>query len=327
MSWLRSGPARLISGQGLCLAIAVLALGQQPLPERVIQSHRVPMIQWPVASPANPVARNLDFTVSYGTEDEPVAHGHDKVGRAWRVSLPAATHELWSSGEGKGRTYYFDGYTGGAGMAPGTWILALSFDEAGRPVPFYITTYDGPDAKGLRNLLQLGPADQVMLQTTWFEDQRRDIRAGYFVTRAYCRQGVYWRGCDGLHGGISFPIFERYELMPGAESKRVPPPAKPEKFIIESGNDPQSGVQTTIFHWGGKETVTQPAIGCELGAMDVVVADGPSGRQIEAGYFFPSEPGKLLPQLVRQHRPVTLTGVRRWPDTPQCVASVVWSTF
>ena len=66
------------------------------------------------------------------------------------------------------RTYYFAGYTRAAGSGPATWILALLFDEAGRPVPFFVTTRGGYDAKGIENILHLdGSGPELLEQSYW----------------------------------------------------------------------------------------------------------------------------------------------------------------
>ena len=67
----------------------------------------------------------------------PVITGTDKAGKLWRVTLDPAIRGLWRTEVDGVKTYYFAGYTGGAGMAPSTWILGLSFDYEGRPVPFF----------------------------------------------------------------------------------------------------------------------------------------------------------------------------------------------
>ena len=50
--------------------------------------------------------------------------------------LPGALRGLWRTDIHGFRNYYFAGYTGGAGMAPDTWILILSLDDQARPFPF-----------------------------------------------------------------------------------------------------------------------------------------------------------------------------------------------
>ena len=256
-----------------------------------------------------------------------MARGHDKVGRTWRVSLPAADHELWSTRRGQRPNLLLRWVHRRGRDGAGTWILALSFDEAGRPVPFYITTYDGPDAKGLRNLLQLGPADQVMLQTTWFEDQRRDDTARATLSLALTAgKACTGEAATGCTAASRFPIFERYELMPGAESKRVPPPDHEGSSSL-NWETIRSPACKRPFSTGAEETLTQPGLGCELGAMDVVVADGPSGREIDATFSDSGRPGGLLQEIVQRHSPVTITGLNRGRGTEACYAMVVWSKF
>ena len=91
-----------------------------------------------------------------------VARGRDKTGKAWRAILPPALRGLWMTVQDGSRTYYFAGYTGAAGMAPDTWILALSFDDRGRPVPFYVSTRSAYDARGIKDLLNLDTDGPVL---------------------------------------------------------------------------------------------------------------------------------------------------------------------
>jgi hypothetical protein len=41
------------------------------------------------------------------------------------------------------------------------------------------------------------------------------------------------------------------------------------------------------------------------------------------GYFYASSPGALLPDIADSRAPATFTGVKRWPNTDQCYASIV----
>jgi hypothetical protein len=49
------------------------------------------------------------------------------------------------------------------------------------------------------------------------------------------------------------------------------------------------------------------------------------GRQIEAGYFYGSDPGALIPDIVRKRLAAIFTGVSRVPGADLCVASAVWA--
>jgi hypothetical protein len=69
-----------------------------------------------------------------------------------------------------------------------------------------------------------------------------------------------------------------------------------------------------------------PELGCQLEFIGLVVEDSKNGRQIEAGYFFASSPGMLLPDIARASLTATFTGVNRWPGTDRCVASTVWAS-
>lgn len=135
---MRSILSPLTASMALALLIAVTApsLETQVIPASDLQK-RVPMttVFYQPAS-LNAAVRTSDFLVTMTDDGGKLARGRDKSGKQWQATLPAATHGLWKTDVNGIRTYYFAGYTGGAGMAPGTWILVLSFDGQGRPVPF-----------------------------------------------------------------------------------------------------------------------------------------------------------------------------------------------
>ena len=132
--------------------------------------------------------RTPDFLLTSGGTGPPFSlQGRDKQGRRWRVTLRDASRRAWRSDAKGVRTYYFAGYTGAAGSGPVTWILALSFDELGRPVPFFVTTHGSYDAGGIQDVLDLdGTGPELLVQSYWgniMDDP------GYYVTTLYRQRG------------------------------------------------------------------------------------------------------------------------------------------
>jgi len=271
--------------------------------------------------------RTPDFVVTETEDGLKLARGRDRSGKEWRALMPPATHGLWKTVQNDSRTYYFAGYTGGAGMAPDTWILALSFDERGRPIPFYVTSYSGYDAQGIKDLLDLPAIGPVLLQQTWLETNwNPDARSGYYVTTAYLQRRAYWYRTDGQHGTRAFPLYEKWVTLPNTRPEIVAAPGLAGEQPADYGNDPRSGIRATLLGVDEHGIHTGADLGCELEFIDLVINDSRIGREIEAGYFYASSPGTLLPKIARKRRSITLTGLRRFPKSSTCTASVVWST-
>ena len=134
----------------LIAIVAAFSLDTQVVPDSDLRK-RVPMTTVFYQDSAHPKAvRAADFTVTRDVDESVVAQG-----KRWRAVLSPATHGLWETDLNVRRTYYFSGYTGGAGMAPSTWLLILSFDERGRPVPFYLVGRAHYDSQGIADVLNL----------------------------------------------------------------------------------------------------------------------------------------------------------------------------
>ncbi len=232
----------------------------------------------------------------------------------------------WESNRGGFRTYFFAGYTAGAGMAPDTWIVALSFDEHGRPIPFYMTTYGAPyDEQGIKDLVDLDADGPVLLQRNGSRTNLgSQIESAVYFTTAYQQRGDYWYRADGRHGSNVFPIFEKWALLQNSQPERVASSPDLVQLRSDYGNNPKSGIETRIVGLDDRG-IHAEQLRCELQFINVIVQDSQAGRQIEVGYARDS--GELLPEIARRRARVTLTGVRRWPDNRTCDASTVWANF
>jgi hypothetical protein len=272
----------------------------------------------------SPPVRTPDFLVTELEDGSNVASGRDKSGKPWRAVLPAAIRGLWKTDVNGARTYYFAGYTGGAGMAPDTWILVLSFDEQRRPVPFYVIGYAAYDSNGISDLLNLDGTGPELLQQNWEEtDWMPGERSGYYITTLYQQRGIYWYRVDGQHGIRTFPLYEKWVSLPNTHPQLVEAPEL-SNWLSDYGNDPRSGIRSRILSLDKHGVHTGPELGCELESVGLVVEDSKNGRQIEAGNSSASSP--LLTEITRSRQPVTFTGVKRWPKTDQCYASIVWAS-
>src|ERR1051326_3410340 len=129
---LRSG----IAFHSTLLSVSLAAFSLAPKVVSAANNKSVPMPVFHSVLPAS--LRTPDFILTKTDDGVPVTQGRDKTGKPWRLTTPLSIRGLWNAETHGVRTYYFVGYTGGSDMAPATWILALSFDEQGKPVPFFV---------------------------------------------------------------------------------------------------------------------------------------------------------------------------------------------
>jgi hypothetical protein len=204
----------------LLIAVTAFSLETRVIPASDLKKRVLMAAVFYERASFNPPVRTSDFLVTELEDGSKLARGRDKSGKTWRAVLPAATRGLWKTDVNGTRTYYFAGYTGGAGMAPDTWILALSFDEQGKPVPFCVTTSHADyDRKGIADILNLDGTGPELLQQNWGgPNWMPGERSGYYITTLYQQRGLYWYRTDGHHGTRTFPLYEKV----GQSSKHVP---------------------------------------------------------------------------------------------------------
>lgn len=262
--------------------------------------------------------RTPDFQLSSGDMSPLFSlRGRDKLGKSWQVVLRDASRAAWRS-DAKGlRTYYFAGYTGATGSGPSTWILALSFDKDGQPVPFFVVTHGTYDDKGLLDVLDLDGRGPELLEQDYWGNVQDD--PGYYVTTLYEQRGPYWYRSDGRHASHVFPTFEKWSVMwkdRPAELTASPPLKRP---VRDSTNDPSAGIRTKII--GVEERVVRvtPEVGCKDVFVQVLVTDSTNGRKIDLQPETAS-----LGTLARSQATVILTGLYRWPGSKECDASIAW---
>jgi hypothetical protein len=241
--------------------------------------------------------------------------GRDKRGRDWRVRLRDASRGAWRSETNGRRTYYFDGYTGAAGMAPATWILALSFDQIGRPVPFYITTHGG-----IEDILDLdGTGPELLVQD--YQGSMMDD-PGYYVTTLYQQRGLYWYRADGKHGAHIFPTSEEWSVMRKDQPAVLMTPPAFKRAVGDSSNDPAAGIRTRIMSAGENNSIhITPSTGCSNVALAVLVWDTPVGRRIEL-----EELNRSLKVLAQARATAVLTGLHHSLKSTECGASILWAS-
>jgi hypothetical protein len=300
--------AAFLTVPAYCLETALLSPAER--------AKRVPMTQFADFVNRRLPAQTLDFSLAV-TESSPsyCLKGRDKEERPWRLCLRDAVHSGWRSAAKGTRTYYFTGYTGANGMGPLTWILALSFDDRGRPVPFFVYT-----PGGIEDVLDLdGTGPELLVQD--YQGNRMDD-PGYFVTTVYQQRGPYWYRSDGRHGEHAFRTSEKWSVATSREPAvlmnppifKWPPPAL--------DNDPAGGIKAMITGAGeGIAVYINPNAGCREVQLGVLVRDSLAGRFIELEGFEES-----IKSLAKARASVLVAGIYRWRGGTECAASVLWAS-
>jgi hypothetical protein len=273
---------------------------------------RVPMTRLTDFTKVPVSVRTPDFLLTSSDSGRPFfLRGKDKRGHNWRLALRDASRGAWRSETNGRRTYYFDGYTGGAGMAPATWILALSFDEIGRPVPFFVVTHGG-----IEDVLDLdGTGPEILVQD--YQGSRMDD-PGYYVTTLYQQRGFYWYRADGQHGAHTFPTSEKWSVIWKDQPALLMTPPVFKWAPGDLSNDPAAGIRTVIISADENNTIrVGPGTGCSMFGVDMLVWDTPTGRRIEL---------QELRALANARATVVLTGVNHWPKSTECGASILWAS-
>ena len=292
----------------LLTAVAALSLDTQVIPDSDVHK-RVPMTRLFSDLTESPV-RTADFSVTRGPDESVLVQG-----KRWRAVLSPAIRGLWETNSNGRRTYYFAGYTGGAGMAPGTWLLILSFDKRGRPVPFYIVGRAHYDSRGIEDVLNLDGMGPEILQQDWVETNwMPDARSGYYITTLYQQSGLYWYRSDGRHGQSSFPLYEKWAIIANTKPESVTGPGLPQGVLADYGNDPRAGVRARVQSSDGHQIQAGSELGCKLDSVGLVVRDTRQGREMTV------DPSSLPADFQ-----ATFTGVRRWPNSDLCSASIMWA--
>ncbi len=299
----------VLASAGTCLETKLISpteLGKRVLMTEITDFTRVPLF-----------VRTPDFLLSLDDVGSMFQlRGRDKRGRRWQVILRDAVREAWSCKVRGSRTYYFAGYTGGAGLAPETWILVISFDEAGRPVPFFVITHGSYDSNGIEDVLDLDGNGPELLEQSYWRSMQDD--PGYYVTSLYQKRGPYWYRSDGRHGEHIFPAFEKWSVLWKDRPAELVADPRTES-VRDSGNDPAGGTHTKIIGVAGTRVRVGRETACESVGVNGVVIDSANGRRID----FQLAPGSLS-ALAREGKDVVLTGLYRWAGHAECDSSIMW---
>lgn len=93
--------------------------------------------------------------------------------------------------------------TGGNGLAPTNHLLAITFDEQGRPLTFEADGYFQDLGNRIFDLVDLDRDGRAELLYMNFDD-------GYWITSLYEVGAGRWQRISGRHGGRRFPLYTRF---------------------------------------------------------------------------------------------------------------------
>ena len=302
--------AVFLTATGLCLETNLLAPAE--IQKRISMREICNFEKLPIS------VRTRDFLlISSASEPLYSLQGKDRRGKRWLVILNDAARGAWSSDASGYRTYYFAGYTGAAGSGPATWILALSFDEIGRPVPFFVTTHGSYDATGIADLLDLDGSGPELLEQSYWGNMMND--PGYYVTTLYRQRGPFWYRSDGRHGAHFFPAFEKWSAMWKNRPAELVAGAPFQQPVRDSSNNPAAGIRTRVLGANKYVIHVDPEIGCQVVRPAVSVTDSAAGRKVD----LQPNPEELA-ALAAARSTAILTGLYRWPGGRECDASILW---
>lgn len=252
-------------------------------------------------------------------EGRAVIGGKDRGGAAWRVrlgNLSGYGAHLYTADldRDKVEDLVIVSPTGGNGLAPTSHLLALTFDEQGRPVLFEADGYFQEDARGIFDLLDIDGDGRAELLYMNFDD-------GYWVTTLYEAGGGRWRRVEGAHGRRTYPLYTRFTNRANRRPTVPKPGHRPFTPDLSNAAPALRGTLTS-YEWadvsqseeiklfvnaGGGPVACSPA--AWFGSFGLV-SDSAEGREVVTVYGNEEAAKRLLEAAVRAKSEVTLYGRR-----------------
>ena len=248
-----------------------------------------------------------------------VIGGKDKGGGAWRVrlgNLSGYGSRLYTADldRDKVEDLVIVSPTGGNGLAPSSHLLALTFDEKGRPMLFEADGYFDYDERGIFDLLDIDRDGRAELLYMKFG-------GGYWVTTLYEAGNGRWRRVEGAHGRRTYPLYTRFTNRPNRRPTVLSPGRRPftpdlsnaapvvrgTLASYEWANVRQSeNIRLVVNTQGGRVECSPVAWFGSFG----VVADSAAGREVVTVYGNEEAAKALLDAAVKARSEVTLYGRR-----------------
>jgi hypothetical protein len=264
--------------------------------------------------------------------------GEDKAGKPWHVELL----RLWGC-SGGAHVYQADLDrdaiqdavlwipTCGNGLAPQVHLLSVTFDGAGRPIPFEAEGYFEGEPTGIDSLVDLNRDGKAELIFMNFND-------GYWITNVYTVENGRWNRVQGRFSGHTFPLYARFTNRPNKQAVTPASGRKPQapdlstltptltgslaqwRWTKESPGQPKHSLQLIVADRAGKQTTCVPQDWYNSARL---VLDAPQGRRVlrlsdeEQASLDP-----LLQEVVSSGLKVRVYG-RRVADS--CSPELIWA--
>jgi hypothetical protein len=267
-----------------------------------------------------------------------VLDGKDRSGKPWHIDLIENGDQARVYEDDLNNDKVWDALlvmpTGGVGLAPLVHLIAVTFDEKGRPIPWETEGYFGETNSGIDSLVDLdhnGIADLIFMN---FDD-------GYWITNVYSLKGARWSRVHGALIGHSFPMFTRFTNRPNTVAVTPPPNRHPWAPELSNAAPVITGVLTS-WKWpsgdlshgasdldlqltiqaSGKEIVCTPSYWYDSAR---VVLDQIEGRTIRVvSTSSRTIDDEVFRDLVSKKIQVQLYG-QRYRD--RCSPDLIWATF
>jgi hypothetical protein len=269
-------------------------------------------------------------TFEMDEEGRSVLSGKDLGGAAWRVRLGNlsgyGSHLYTADLDRDGvQDLVIVSPTGGNGLAPSSHLIALAFDDRGRPVLFEADGYFQEDARGIFDLLDTDRDGRAELLYMNYDD-------GYWVTTLYEVSGGRWRRVEGAHGRRTYPLYTRFTNRPNRRPTAPAPGRHP--FTPDLSNaapvlrgtlasyewaDVSQSEDIKLFvNTAGKRVTCSPV--SWFGSFGLV-AESEGGREVVTVYGNEEAAQELLKAAVQAKSAVTLYGRR---SAEGCSPEWVW---
>jgi hypothetical protein len=258
-------------------------------------------------------------TFEMDEEGRAVIEGRDEGGAAWRVrpgNLSGYGSRLYTADLDRDKVtdLVIVSPTGGNGLAPSSHLIALTFDQKGRPVLFEADGYFQEDARGVFDLLDIDRDGRAELLYMNFDD-------GYWVTTLYEVEGGRWRRVEGAHGRRTYPLYTRFTNRPNR--RPVAPRAGRKPFTPDLSNAaPALRGTLASYEWADVSQSENIKLVVKTGSTEVacspvawfgsfgVVSDSDGGREVVTVYGNEEAAKALLEAAVQARSEVTLYGRR-----------------
>lgn len=283
-----------------------------------------------------PLASSLDVgpsgaAIRMTDESDLEITGKDKLQREWVIQLGSNAYgcRFYEADLDKNATrdavVVFP--TGGNGLAPANHLLAITFDEEGRPVTFeadgYFLETDG-QIFDLVDLDQNGRAELIYM----------NFDSGYWITNIYEVNNARWQRKSGRHANRSYPLYTRFTFR--ENHKPTAPKQGRRPFAPDLSNaTPQLAGRLVSYQWARiaysedislviKDTrdrsVTSKPVSW-YGSFAIVV-DSEEGRKILTLSASEDAVKSLLDTIVSNNYEILLFGKRR-PD--ESSPEILWA--